>query len=68
MDTEEEYYVLDDLKSELDVSTLELHSVSEKISTLEREIDDLEKKIKLLNRLCRRETSEDENCNLLFTF
>ena len=67
MDTEEEYYVLDDLKSELDVSTLELHSVSEKISTLEREIDDLEKKIKLLNRLCRRETSEDENGNLLFT-
>ena len=67
MDTEEEYYVLDDLKSELDVSTLELHSVSEKISILEKEIDDLEKKIKLLNRLCRRETSEDENGNLLFT-
>ena len=67
MDTEEEYYVLDDLKSELDVSTLELHSVSEKISILEKEIDELEKKIKLLNRLCRRETSEDENGNLLFT-
>ena len=67
MDTEEEYYMLDDLKSEYDISHLELQSISEKISTLEREIGDLEKKIKVLNKLCRRETSEDDAGNLLFT-
>lgn len=66
METEEEYYLLDDIKSELDVSNLELQSVSSQIYKIERELKELDIKINRLNKLCRRETSEDEAGNLLF--
>lgn len=66
METEEEYYLLDDIKSELDVSNLELQSVSSQIYKIERELKELDIKINRLNKLCRRETSEDEVGNLLF--
>lgn len=66
METEEEYYLLDDIKSELDISRLELQDVSNQIRILEKEIKELEVKINKLNKLCRRETSEDEAGNLLF--
>ena len=66
METEEEYYLLDDIKSELDVSNLELQSVSSQIYKIERELKELDIKINRLNKLCRRETSEDDAGNLLF--
>lgn len=66
METEEEYYLLDDIKSELDVSNLELQSVSSQIYKIEKELKELDIKINRLNKLCRRETSEDEAGNLLF--
>lgn len=66
METEEEYYLLDDIKSELDISRLELQDVSNQIRILEKETKELEVKINKLNKLCRRETSEDEAGNLLF--
>lgn len=66
METEEEYYLLDDIKSELDVSNLELQSISSQIYKIERELKKLDIKINRLNKLCRRETSEDEAGNLLF--
>lgn len=66
METEEEYYLLDDIKSELDVSNLELQSVSSQIYKIEKELKELDIKINRLNKLCRRETSEDEVGNLLF--
>lgn len=66
METEEEYYLLDDIKSELDVSNLELQSISSQIYKIERELKELDIKINRLNKLCRRETSEDEAGNLLF--
>ena len=66
METEEEYYLLDDIKSELDVSNLELQSISSQIYKIERELKELDVKINRLNKLCRRETSEDEAGNLLF--
>lgn len=66
METEEEYYLLDDIKSELDVSNLELQSVSSQIYKIEKELKKLDIKINRLNKLCRRETSEDEAGNLLF--
>ena len=66
METEEEYYLLDDIKSELDISRLELQDVSNQIRILEKETKELEGKINKLNKLCRRETSEDEAGNLLF--
>lgn len=66
METEEEYYLLDDIKSELDVSNLELQSISSQIYKIERELKELDIKINRLNKLCRRETSEDDAGNLLF--
>jgi uncharacterized protein YjdB len=66
METEEEYYLLDDIKSELDISRLELQDVSNQIRILEKETKELEVKINKLNKLCRRETSEDEAGTLLF--
>lgn len=62
-----EYFELDSIKEQLESLQQDQQTLNEQITTFENEISELNARIERLNILCRRETSEDANGNLLFT-
>ena len=65
--SDSEYFELDGIKEQLESLQQDQQILNEQITTFENEISELNARIERLNILCRRETSEDANGNLLFT-